>query len=225
MASLMFLSACQGSDPQPSHTDAQDPGELNGGSDVPVTDIEVGVDVVVDPVDLISGDDVEFVDIIDSLDVLDVIDVNDLIDINDANESDADLGDTLPSVDAQDAEIAEPDPGCNVEPSLSSISSKYFAVGCVACHGARADGGLDLRGDGLHGRLVGVLAANRTARDRGKLLVVGGDPGNSFLLQKVTGDHARDEGRLMPDRATEPVDPGCWIFMLRKWIADGALDN
>jgi hypothetical protein len=137
--------------------------------------------------------------------------------------------DTAVAEDTATADTGEPgpDPNCNLEPKLSSLASGYFASGCAfsGCHGSSPAAGLDLRASGLHARLVGVAADNRNAAGRGKKLVVAGDPANSFLLQKVDGTHQRDEGFLMPDGAESPVDPGCRIFMLRKWIADGALDN
>jgi len=118
------------------------------------------------------------------------------------------------------------DPGdCNIQPRLSSVASQYFAPGCVfdGCHTTRSsEGGLDLEAAGLHARLVNVPAQDANAAARGKLLVVPGDPDASFLLQKVEGRMEADEGELMPDGATEPIDPDCRIRMLREWIVRGA---
>jgi hypothetical protein len=136
--------------------------------------------------------------------------------------------DTATAEDTQTADSDGPDPSCTVEPTLSSLKANYFATSCSfsGCHGSRgASADLDLASDGLHARLIEVAADDGNARGRGKKLVVAGDPDASFLYQKVSGTHQRDEGFLMPDGADAPVDPGCRIFMLRKWIADGALDN
>lgn len=137
--------------------------------------------------------------------------------------------DTATGEDTASGDIGEPgpDPNCTIEPKLSSLSSNYFSGSCTACHGAGAQGGLDLRATGLHARLVGVMPANPNAKGRGKNLISANDPTTSFLLQKVDGTHARDEGLLMPLGLDEPSadDLGCSVFMLRKWIADGALDN
>lgn len=123
------------------------------------------------------------------------------------------------------------DPGaCDIEPTLSSIHAKAFAPGCVfdsGCHNQQdMEGDLDLETvAGLHGRLVGALAADENARGRGKVLVVAGDPENSFLLQKLEGRHASDEGELMPDGTDEPVDVECRIAQIRAWIAAGAAND
>ncbi len=121
----------------------------------------------------------------------------------------------------------QPDPDCALTPSLSALASGYFATGCAfpGCHGSSPAGGLDLRPDGLHARLVGVSAFDSDAARRGKKLVVPGDPAASFLLQKVDGTHGVDEGDLMPLGADGPVSPGCRVFMLRAWIAAGAAND
>lgn len=149
-------------------------------------------------------------------------------DTGDTTPDDAGLGDTTPD-DAETPEDAapQPDPDCALTPSLASLASGYFATGCAfsGCHGASPAAGLDLRPDGLHARLVGVSARDVEAAGRGKKLVVAGDPAASFLLQKVDGSHASDEGDLMPLGADGPVSTGCRVFMLRAWIAAGAADN
>lgn len=117
---------------------------------------------------------------------------------------------------------------CDVQPTLSSLASKYFASSCVfsGCHDARSnEGNLDMEAEDLHAELVGVEADDDNARARGKVLVVPGDPDGSFIVQKVEGRMERDEGKWMPEGTDEPIDPECRIKMLRQWIADGALDN
>lgn len=146
----------------------------------------------------------------------------------DTSAPDTSVQDTSTAEDTQTADSDGPDPDCTVEPKLSSLKANYFATSCSfsGCHGSRGPSAdLDLSSDGLHGRLIDVLADDTNARGRGKRLVIAGDPDASFLYQKVSGTHQRDEGFLMPDGADSPVDPGCRVFMLRKWIEDGALDN
>jgi hypothetical protein len=147
-------------------------------------------------------------------------DVADVVPLEDAS------GDTAQGADNTVEEDAA-DPDCALTPTLSSLATGYFATGCAfsGCHGAGPAGGLDLRADGLHARLVGVLAVEADAARRGKRLVVAGDPAASFLLQKVDGTHGADEGDLMPLGVDSPVSPGCRVHMLRAWIAEGAQDN
>lgn len=117
---------------------------------------------------------------------------------------------------------------CDIQPTLSSLKSDYFAKGCTfsGCHDSKtAEAGLDLQSDGLHARLVDIAVSDENAGPRGKLYVVAGDPDASFLLQKVEGTQAADEGALMPDGAEEPISPQCRIAKLREWIANGAKDD
>lgn len=122
-----------------------------------------------------------------------------------------------------------PDAGdCKVEPTLSSLKATYFANSCAfsGCHlGSRAEGKLDLTRADLHAILVGVVADDEVAGPRGKLRVVAGDPAASFMVQKVEGTQAADEGGIMPDQTDEIIDPDCSVAALKQWIADGALDN
>lgn len=127
-----------------------------------------------------------------------------------------------------DAETVQETSGCNIQPTLSDLEAKYFAFSCIfgGCHEASAqEGGLNLEAEDLHGELVNVPAADEKAGPRGKLRVVPGDPDASFLVQKLEGKQARDEGNMMPDGTDEPIDPECRIKMVRQWILDGALDN
>lgn len=117
---------------------------------------------------------------------------------------------------------------CTVQPTLSSLKANYFEGSCVfsGCHDSRdQEGGLDLESPGVHAQLVGVPAQDDFAGPRGKIRVVAGDPESSFMVQKVEGTMARDEGAMMPDGTDEVIDPNCRVKMLRQWIADGALDN
>ncbi len=118
--------------------------------------------------------------------------------------------------------------GCNIQPTLSDLNAEYFSLSCVfgGCHeAASAEGGLDMEAADLRAELVNVAASDDKAGPRGKLRVVPGNPDASFLVQKLEGTQARDEGNIMPDGTDEPIDPNCRIKMVRKWISDGALDN
>lgn len=138
----------------------------------------------------------------------------------------------------EEPEIVQPDTtgdttgdtngGCNLQPTLSDINAKYFALSCVfgGCHeAASVEGGLDMEAADLRAQFVNVPAANDKAGPRGKVRVVPGDPDASFLIQKLEGTQARDEGNMMPDGTDEPIDPACRIKMIRQWISDGAQDN
>jgi len=107
---------------------------------------------------------------------------------------------------------------------LSSLEENYFQKSCAlsaSCHsGGQPAGGLDLSIGNSYDALVnvpGVFAPQ-------KMLVVPGDPDNSFLVQKVEAPEP-GEGTLMPLGATEPMDPDCRIKALRDWIAAGAENN
>lgn len=88
-----------------------------------------------------------------------------------------------------------------------------------SCHGAEGQkGGLQLTADVAYDQLVGVVASNEAAAGKGKLRVKPGDPGASFLLQKLEGP-AADEGSVMPPRGQKL--PAETIDLLRRWIAAG----
>ena len=97
-----------------------------------------------------------------------------------------------------------------------------FAVSCstVSCHGAAESGGLTLATGSAYANLVGVPATNPAAHAAGLLRVVPGDPGASFLLDKLTGMLSADEGDPMP-RVGGPL-PAARIELIRRWIAAGA---
>ena len=127
----------------------------------------------------------------------------------------SDLGAT---VDTIEADV----PACNIDPTLESLSENYFSKSCNfgSCHGAGKAGGLDLTGD-AHAALVNVPAVFAGAAANGKILVIPGDPDNSYLVQKIEGPDP-GEGGIMPLGASTPMDPECRIKMVRQWIAEGA---
>jgi len=106
---------------------------------------------------------------------------------------------------------------------LLAIRDEIFAVRCAqsSCHADQTKaGGLVLNGDDVYDQLVGVAATNPAARDAGALRVVAGSPEASFLVRKLTGDLAADEGLPMPFGGA--TIPGAEIERIRGWIADGA---
>jgi hypothetical protein len=86
---------------------------------------------------------------------------------------------------------------------------------CSSCHSASAAlGGLDLE-TSLASATLGVESPNHA----GRVLVVAGDPDQSFLYLKAAGLQESDEGDLMPPGlGLEPE----LLELIHDWIADGA---
>jgi hypothetical protein len=100
--------------------------------------------------------------------------------------------------------------------TFESIQSHVFTPICTACHaGANAPLGLRLDATNSYGLLVGVASAESP----GTLRVKPGDPGNSYIIQKLEGHAA--VGAQMP--LGGPPLPSATIAMIRQWIIDGAL--
>ena len=98
---------------------------------------------------------------------------------------------------------------------FNSIQSHVFTPVCTACHaGGGAPQGLRLDATSSYDLLVGVPSNEQPST----LRVKPGDPGNSYLIQKLEGHAA--VGARMPlggpylDQAT--------IDVIRQWITDGA---
>src|SRR5689334_2199990 len=115
---------------------------------------------------------------------------------------------------------------CN-DDTLRIIQTRIFNYrGCnvSTCHGAASGyppaGNLDLRPGYAYASLVGVPANNPAAQAAGKLRVMAGDAGQSFLSQKLRGTQAADEGSRMPLIGL-PL-PQAEIDLIDAWIAAGA---
>ncbi|NOY26748.1 MAG: hypothetical protein GXP62_12820 [Oligoflexia bacterium] len=81
------------------------------------------------------------------------------------------------------------DPWCNVQ--------AIIATQCLSCHSTASNlGGLDLEASPWDA-MVGVSSANYA----GRTLVVPGDSAASFLVDKLEGTQAADEGTVMPPTA------------------------
>lgn len=98
---------------------------------------------------------------------------------------------------------------------FKSIQDHVFTPICTVCHaGAGAPQGLRLDAANSYGLLVGV-PSNEVP---GILRVKPGDPGNSYLIQKLEGHAA--VGVRMP--LGGPYLDSATIAVIRQWITDGA---
>ena len=108
-----------------------------------------------------------------------------------------------------------------VQPTLSSIQEHVFTTTCAlsGCHAPPAPQlDLDLSSGQAHAHLVGTASAEQPARNR----VTPGDPTDSYLYMKITGD-ARIAGDPMPlGGAPLPADE---VQAIRAWIEAGAADD
>jgi len=100
-------------------------------------------------------------------------------------------------------------------PTLESIQANVFTPICTQCHvGANAPQGLRLDAASSYGLLVGVSSSEV----QGLLRVEPGNPGASYLVQKLEGRAAA--GARMP--LGQPALPSDTIQVIRQWILDGA---
>jgi hypothetical protein len=115
------------------------------------------------------------------------------------------------------------DPCAEIASTLEQLEQQVFFPTCSrdTCHsGPQSDHTLTLLPGEAHGNLVGVMPDNLTARVAGKLRVDPGNPGNSYILDKLRGDLAVNEGERMPRGL--PKIPGKEIALVEAWIAAGA---
>ena len=114
-----------------------------------------------------------------------------------------------------------PTPTAPLQPTLSSIRTQVFQVWCSACHttaGRAPEAGLSLDANVAYQSLVNVQSAFKP----GAIRVVPGDPGASYLIQKLEG-RSDIFGSRMP--LGGPFVPQADIDVIRSWIAQGALNN
>ncbi len=109
-------------------------------------------------------------------------------------------------------------------PTMDDVQSLVFTPGCAQgpCHnGTTRAGELDLSSSAAsYSALVEVAAHNQTARERGSLRVVPGDPDASFLFLKLLSP-GPGEGTPMPtvdQRLTAP-----YLDLVARWIEQGAI--
>ena len=105
--------------------------------------------------------------------------------------------------------------GGALEPTFASIQDNIFTPVCTGCHsGAAAPAGLRLDEASSYALLVGVASAEVSSL----LRVDPGNPGDSYLMQKLQGSAA--VGARMP--LGGPFLDDATIDVIRQWIADGA---
>jgi hypothetical protein len=102
-------------------------------------------------------------------------------------------------------------------PTLASIQASVFSVNCAipGCHGGgTVQQGLRLDPGFSAGNLINVASP----RDPNLIRVIPGNPGGSFIIQKLEGTQTL--GDRMPDFG--PYLPQSTIDVIRQWILDGA---
>jgi len=129
--------------------------------------------------------------------------------------------------DEQLRDVAGPTP--DLQPTLSSIQREIFnkqdssgRLACTQCHtnaGRTPTGGLLLTDGQSFASLVGQASRAKP----GAVLVVPGDPNNSYIIQKLEGDPAI-VGVRMPRGAGPFLTPG-QISIIRRWIQLGAKND
>ncbi|HXG89683.1 MAG TPA: hypothetical protein VNJ02_15245 [Vicinamibacterales bacterium] len=125
------------------------------------------------------------------------------------------------------SDIAGPTP--DLQPTFTSVQNEIFnttdsagRVGCTQCHtnqGRNPSAGLNL----TPGNAYAALVNRPSVQKPGALLVIPGDPDNSYLVQKVEGAPGI-VGQRMPRTAGPFLTPG-QILILRRWIALGARND
>jgi hypothetical protein len=104
-------------------------------------------------------------------------------------------------------------------PRPFALVQRIFDENCVPCHGPGAD--LDLFADVSWTKLVQQPAPASEAC--GGVLVVPGDPGASYLYQKLTNPTPCSGVRMpLGEFGPAPPLPDCVTAIVRDWIAEGA---
>jgi hypothetical protein len=122
------------------------------------------------------------------------------------------------------SDITGPTP--NLNPSLSSITQNIIQSSdssgrtpCTNCHaGANPAGRLNLSGD-----VYAALVNKPSSFKPGAILVIPGDPENSYLYQKLEGS-AGIVGLRMPRNGPPYLTDG-QIEVIERWIEQGAKNN
>jgi hypothetical protein len=126
------------------------------------------------------------------------------------------------------SDVAGPTP--NLTPTFSSIQNDIFSAAdstgraaCTSCHtnagGRTPASGLNLAGPGAHAALVSRPSVGKA----GAVLVIPGDPENSYIIHKIEG-RSGIVGQRMP-RTAGPFLTDGQIRIIRRWIAEGAQNN
>jgi len=102
------------------------------------------------------------------------------------------------------------------------IQAQILTPACVACHtdeGRTPAGGLNMKPGSAHASLVGVASTGKA----GAIRVIAGNPGNSYLVQKLEG--ASDIVGLRMPRNGPPFLTAEQVALIRQWIQNGAPNN
>lgn len=116
-------------------------------------------------------------------------------------------------------------PTPNLEPTIDSIQNEIFTssdssgrTSCITCHtnvGRTPAQGLNLAGDAIRA-LVNVPSTQKS----GSILVIPGDPANSYLIQKIKGAGGIT-GLRMPRNGPPYLTDG-QVLVIERWIELGA---
>lgn len=102
------------------------------------------------------------------------------------------------------------------------IQAQILTPACVSCHtdeGRTPSGGLNLKAGAAYANLVGVASTGKA----GAIRVIAGNPGGSYLVQKLEG--AADIVGLRMPRNGPPFLTDAQIALIRQWIQSGAPNN
>jgi hypothetical protein len=116
-------------------------------------------------------------------------------------------------------------PTPNLEPNIASIQNEIFTssdssgrTSCITCHtnvGRQPAANLNLAGDAMRA-LVNVPSVQKS----GSVLVIPGDPANSYLIQKIKGEGGI-VGLRMPRNGPPFLTDG-QVLVIERWIQLGA---
>ena len=125
------------------------------------------------------------------------------------------------------SEFAGPTP--NLEPTFSSIQRDIFnnsdssgRAACISCHNNqffRQNGNLNLTEAVSYASLINIASSGKP----GAIRVIPGDPGGSYLIQKLEGAPGI-AGVRMPQLGP-PYLTVSQIAIIRRWIELGAANN
>jgi hypothetical protein len=110
-----------------------------------------------------------------------------------------------------------------VTSTFDQIQRHIFTPTCAlpTCHNvAQGLHNMSLSPGEAYDNLVGVTPSNGAAAAAGKLRVDPGNPGNSFILQKLRGELVEGEGERMPLDLKRLKT--LFIQLIEEWIAAGA---
>ncbi|MDH3545582.1 MAG: Ig-like domain-containing protein [Gammaproteobacteria bacterium] len=113
-----------------------------------------------------------------------------------------------------------PPPPAGFGPNFSEIQTNIFTPTCATsnCHSAAAaQAGLNLETASSYAALYAIASSQQPAVQR----VNPGNPGMSYLIQKLEGAAGISGGQMPPGGAL----PQAQIDVIRQWIAQGAIDD